>query len=62
MVTYEISLILATPDKADAPIRVSESYIDNERSLGPQQKAAIKALPPGGVWKGKAIQVKRLED
>ena len=62
MVTYEISLILATPDQADAPIRVAESYIDKEPSLNAQQKAAIKALPPSGVWKGKAIQVKRLDE
>ncbi len=63
MPTYEISLLF--PDPADTGaqrIRVSETYIANEPSLNPAQKAAIRALPTGGVWTGHAIQVKRVEE
>lgn len=61
--TYEISLRTPDPDDTGVRrIRVSASYIDEEPSLSPAQKAAIRALPPGGVWNGRAIQVKRLED
>ncbi|WP_326542718.1 hypothetical protein [Pseudorhodoferax sp.] len=61
--TYEISLILPDPhDPRPRSIRVSASYIDNEKDLNAAQKAAIRALPPGGVWTGHAIQIKRLTD
>ncbi len=61
--TYEISLILPDPhDPRPRSIQVSAAYIDNEKDLGNAQKAAIRALPPGGVWTGRAIQIKRLPD
>lgn len=63
MTTYEIHLLLPDPDdKGVHHFRVSASYIDNEPSLSLAQKAAIRALPAGGVWNGRAIQVKRLAD
>ncbi|KQP13226.1 hypothetical protein [Pseudorhodoferax sp. Leaf267] len=62
MTTYEISLLLPDPDdKGVRVFRVNASYIHDEPALSPQQKAAIRALPPGGVWTGNAIQIKRLE-
>jgi len=61
--TYEISLILPDPhDPRPRSIQVSAAYIDNEKDLSAAQKAAIRALPPGGVWTGRAIQIKRLAD
>lgn len=63
MTTYEISL--RSPDPQDTGvrrIRVSASYIDNEQALSPEQKAAIRALAPGEVWTGRAIQVQRLDE
>ena len=59
--TYEISLLLPDPhDTRPRTIRVSASYIDQEQNLNAAQKAAIRALPAGGVWTGHAIQIKRL--
>ncbi len=63
MTTYEISL--RSPDPQDTGvrrIRVSDSYIDAEQALSAEQKVAIRALPPGGVWTGRAIQVQRLDE
>lgn len=63
MTTYEIHLLLPDPDdKGIRDFRVSASYIDNEPSLSVAQKAAIRSLPAGGVWQGRAIQVKRLAE
>lgn len=63
MITYEIHLLMPDPeDKGIRDFRVSASYIDNEPSLSPAQKAAIRALPAGGVWNGRAIQVKRVAE
>ncbi len=63
MTTYEIHLLLPDPDdKGVRDFRVSASYIDNEPSLSAAQKAAIRSLPAGGVWQGRAIQVKRLAE
>ncbi|MFT3721535.1 hypothetical protein [Pseudorhodoferax sp.] len=59
--TYEISLVSPDPDDTGVRrIRVSAHYIDGEDRLSPEQKAAIRALPPGGVWRGRVIQVKRV--
>lgn len=61
-VTYEISLRAPAPDDTGVRrIRVNARYIEDEPSLSPAQKAAIRALPPGGVWEGRAIQVKRVD-
>nr|WP_145545540.1 hypothetical protein [Variovorax boronicumulans] len=61
--TYEISLILPDPhDPRPRSIRVSESYIQQEKDLNAAQKAAILALPPGGTWTGRAIRIQRLAD
>lgn len=61
--TYEISLLLPDPhDPRPRTIRVSAAYIDKEQSLNSAQKTAIRALPPGGVWTGHAIQIKRLAE
>ena len=63
MTFYEIHLLLADPDDTGVRhFRVSASYIDNEPSLSVAQKAAIRALPAGGVWTGRAIEVKRLDE
>ncbi len=61
MTQYEISLLMPDPDDTGVQVfRVSERYIDDATSLSAEQKAAIRALPPGGVWSGNVIQVKRL--
>lgn len=61
MTQYEISLLMPDPDDTGVRVfRVNERYIDDAPSLSPAQKAAIRALPPGGVWNGNVIQVKRL--
>lgn len=61
MTMYEISLLLPdADDKGVHRFRVSEGYIAGEHSLSAEQKAAIRALPPGGVWYGNVIQVLRL--
>lgn len=61
MTHYEISLLLPdADDKGVHRFRVNEQYIASERSLSAEQKAAIRALPPGGVWHGNVIQVQRL--
>jgi hypothetical protein len=61
MTTYEISLQPPYSDDTGVrTIRVSASYIDTEPSLNAAQKAAIHALPQGGIWQGRAIQIKRL--
>lgn len=63
MTTYEISLQPPYSDDTGVRIiRVSASYIDKEPSLNAEQKAAIRALPLGGIWQGRAIQIKRLEE
>jgi hypothetical protein len=61
MTMYEISLLLPDPDDQGVRrIRVTDRYIAEEASLSAEQKAAIRALPPGGVWSGNVIEVKRL--
>lgn len=65
MTTYEIRPLLFHPDVSESdvrPIRVSAHYIENEPSLNAAQKAAIAALAPGGIWTGRAIEVRRLEE
>lgn len=63
MTMYEISPRFPDPDdKGVRRIRVSAAYIDSEQGLSPAQKAAIRALPPGGTWTGNAIEVKRLAE
>ncbi|HVR54916.1 MAG TPA: hypothetical protein VMS38_34665 [Pseudorhodoferax sp.] len=63
MTPYEISPLLPDPDdKGVRRIRVDADYIRNEPSLSAAQKAAIAALPPGGVWSGRVVQIKRLEE